>query len=143
MSMWLEGLFTGGALPASEAGLRFASARHRLVLENIANADTPGYRRKDLDVGAFQEALRAMRSGGADCVPPAALKLLRDPRNGAQGELGSAARGILRHDGNDVNAEMELALLSRNGTYHNQMASLLRKQLEEIRMAIAERPTAT
>lgn len=140
---WLEGIFSGGATPALERAISFAGARHRLILDNIANADTPGYRRKDLDVGAFRESLRAAcgASGGGEPAPAAGpWPEARLDRRGAAGEL--PREGILRHDGNDVNVEMELAILSKNASYHNQMAALLRKSFEMVKAAISERVPA-
>ena len=149
MPGFLEGLFADGAMPSIEGAMRFSSIRHRLLLENIANADTPGYRRKDLDVGAFRrsmtDAIESQRAGpssvGAlgDEPAPAPLEIKAAERGG--GDQASSP-GVLRHDRNDVDVERELASLSRNGMFHNDMATLLRKTFEEIRMAIAERPSA-
>src|SRR5437762_1751747 len=55
--MFIERLLNEGNMPAIEASVRFAAARHRLIAENIANVDTPGYLQKDLSVGRFQTAL--------------------------------------------------------------------------------------
>ena len=118
MTNCFDSFFGSGAIPFLERGLSFASERHRLILDNIANADTPGYRRKDLDPGAFRRALAE-----------------------AGGEAEPGWQGMLRHDGNNVDLERELALLARNAIYHGEMAALLRKSFEQIRMAAAERPT--
>ena len=133
MAGFLEGLFTDGAMPSIEGAMRFSSIRHQLLLENIANGDTPGYRRKDLDVGAFRRSMaEAMESG----EPPRPVIRLEEP-----GERGTAP-SVLRHDRNDVDVERELATLARNGMFQTDMATLLRKAFEQIRVAIAERPTA-
>ena len=49
------------ALAVSASGMKAQSARIRHLSENIANADTPGYRRKTI---AFQEMLEAGRVTG-------------------------------------------------------------------------------
>jgi flagellar basal-body rod protein FlgB len=136
MAGWFEGMFQDGALPTMERSLAFSADRHRLILENIANADTPGYRRKDLDAAEFREALEeAIRSG-----PGKWRELDSETFFCQECTEGPYRQGMLRHDRNNVDIEMELALLGRNAAHHNQMASLLRKEFEEIRMAIAERP---
>lgn len=48
-------------LAASASGMQAQAARIRHTSENIANADTPGYRRKTL---AFHEAMDAGRATG-------------------------------------------------------------------------------
>jgi flagellar basal-body rod protein FlgB len=133
MASWLDGLTSGSAIPALERGIAFSAARHRLILENVANADTPNYRRKDLDVGAFQEALLATGGAGPRTFRAAA---------GGSAPADAHGAGVLRHDGNDVNVEMELALLSQNVGYHNRLAALLKKSFDQIRMAISERNSA-
>ena len=57
-------------LATASALARHSSQRQSLVAENIANADTPGYRSRDLDDFA-NRALSAMRKqfGGHDEKP--------------------------------------------------------------------------
>lgn len=141
MASLFEGLFSGGAILALERGLQFSSARHRLILENIANADTPGYRRKDLDVGSFEAAMKEAAAKGSWEGKGLEPRMLRDGEGSAEKVGGIRREGLLRHDRNNVDMEMELALLRKNGSYFNQMASLLRKSFEGIRLAIAERAT--
>lgn len=50
------------ALHLSASGMRAQSERLRHVAENVANADTPGYRRK---LVTFEEAVRFGRPSGA------------------------------------------------------------------------------
>ena len=151
----IDGLFSGGGLPLLEKTLRFTEARHRRLLDNIANADTPGYRRRDLSAGRFsaelQQAIRAQESGraGAPSKP-------FNPEDFDEAELtgkarsilkilerrDSGAEGVLRHDGNNVDIDREMALLVQNASRFNQVINLFKKQLGEIQMAISERLTA-
>lgn len=48
----------------SSARARHAAARQAVVAQNMANADTPGYRARD--VNDFAETWRAMTARGAD-----------------------------------------------------------------------------
>ncbi len=139
MTGLLEGMFSGGALPHLERTLAFAAARHLLILDNVANADTPGYRRKDLDARAFEESLRAAQRDGAVPPRPREYRQLRGKEAGPSGSISQP--GVLRHDGNDVDVERELAILGKNAVLHNSLAGLLRNSFEQIRMAITERPT--
>jgi len=50
-------------LGLAHARARHAAARQALVAANVANADTPGYRARDL--AAFEEVFRAAGSGSA------------------------------------------------------------------------------
>ena len=68
--MGINGLTDGGALPAIEAMARFTAARQRLIANNVANLDTPGFSPMDADPEAFQaqigRAIDARRDNDAD-----------------------------------------------------------------------------
>lgn len=57
-------------LAASASGMRAQSARMRLSSENIANVDTPGYRRKTV---SFEETFQRSRDAGAVTTGPVRL----------------------------------------------------------------------
>ena len=59
------------ALSAASSGMRAQAARLRLVSENIANADTPGYQRK---LASFEAE---MSRDGAGTVNPGRVRLDR------------------------------------------------------------------
>ncbi|MBI1791573.1 MAG: flagellar biosynthesis protein FlgB [Acidobacteria bacterium] len=90
--------------------------RQRLVAANIANADTPEYRTKDID---FQfEYLSQMEGGRPHVVEVAGLKV--------------------KNDGNDVNVDRESRLLAENAIRFNVASALLRSQIRAVRGAIQE-----
>jgi flagellar basal-body rod protein FlgB len=93
------------------------SARQKLVASNIANADTPGYRTRDID---FQSEF-ASASGG-------------DPRINDVGGLP------VKNDGNDVNLDRESRLLAENALRFQMASNLMRSQLRLVRAAITEGP---
>jgi len=92
------------------------SARQKLVASNIANADTPGYKTKDID---FQnEFLNA-----AAQIAPHTVE----------------ARGLAaRNDGNNVSIDREARLLAENDLRFNIATNLLRGQIRTAREAINE-----
>ncbi len=146
----IDGLFSDRGLQALERTVRFTEARHQRLLENIANAETPGYRRKDLSPerfnAALKEALQASKSNALDTdrwppedfvesdPPRGILRILRESD-------GPPPEGVLRHDGNDVDIEREMAALARNALRFNQAINLIKKSYGEIQMAISERVT--
>ena len=56
--MFLERLVNQAGSPVLEQMLNFTAARHKLILENLANVGAQGYRQKDLDLKKFQGMLR-------------------------------------------------------------------------------------
>jgi flagellar basal-body rod protein FlgB len=91
------------------------SARQKLVASNIANADTPGYRTKDID---FQSEFR--NATGAV------------PRAGEVNELP------VKNDGNNVSLDREARLLAENALRFQVASQLMKAQITAVRSAIQE-----
>ena len=91
-------------LAASASGMKAQATRLRHVSENIANADTPGYRRKMTD---FQQVIEGGRATGL--VETGQVQLDRrelpkvyDPSHPMADEFGN-------YDGSNVDLVMEIA----------------------------------
>ena len=89
------------------------SARQKLVASNIANADTPGYRTKDIDFQAeFQSAINTVPN----------VVEVNDLR--------------VKNDGNNVSLDRESRLLAENALRFGLASNLLRSQIRLVRSAI-------
>jgi flagellar basal-body rod protein FlgC len=91
-------------MAASASGMAAQAARLRLSSENIANADTPGYRRKTVSFEeTFQNGrdVRAVQTGPVR-LDRAELASIYDPSNPLSGPDGS-------YDGSNVNLVLEIA----------------------------------
>lgn len=129
--MFIDRLMNGGSGPLLEQVVRFTAARHDLIAQNIANVDTVGYRQKDLSVAKFEqllqrrvEAQRAGESGGFEDAP---IDVENSPGN------------ILFHDQNNRSMERLQTDLAKNAMLHNMAIELLRKQYQQLDMALKER----
>ncbi len=97
-----------------EKYLDLLSARQKLVASNIANADTPGYKTKDID---FQQEFMSMVNG--------------------QQPLTVDAQGLaIKPDGNNVNVDREARMLAENAMRFNVASTLLRTQINIVKEAI-------
>jgi flagellar basal-body rod protein FlgB len=90
------------------------SARQKVVASNIANADTPGYKTRDID---FQSELRSAIGGGAP-VPFEVAGL------------------TVKNDGNNVSLDRESRLLTENDMRFNLASNLVRSEVQSIRAAL-------
>jgi flagellar basal-body rod protein FlgB len=90
------------------------SARQKVVASNIANADTPGYKTRDID---FRSEFRSALGGG-------------DPQCFEIGGLP------VKNDGNNVNLDRESRLLAENDMRFNLASNLLRSEVQSIRAAL-------
>jgi len=107
---------------------------NKVIVENIANAETPGYSGKKVDfrkIMAEAESspgIRISRSHPSHILPDSMV-------NGI--EIEDSERP-LRADGNNVDQDIEMTKLSENTLIYNTAAELLNRKLKMIRLAIDE-----
>ena len=88
---------------ALERSIEGAGRRHQALAANLANANTPGYQRVDVDFhGALSSAL-----GDRDALERTSFSATVD-----------ASRGAVRADGGTVDVESESAMLAANALEH-------------------------
>ncbi|MCV6597539.1 MAG: flagellar basal body rod protein FlgC [Mangrovicoccus sp.] len=92
------------SLAVSSSGMRAQASRLRHVAENIANADTPGYRRKMVQFEAAQGpgSVPGQVRPGAVFLDQSTLPLLHDPSHPMADENGN-------YLGSNVNLTLEFA----------------------------------
>jgi flagellar basal-body rod protein FlgB len=95
--------------------LSYLSARQEVISANIANADTPGYKTKDVET-EFSAAFAEARDAAFSEVPGLTAK----------------------NDGNNVNIDREARLLSETTIRFNLAAQIIRTDIKNIRAAIEE-----
>jgi len=128
-SFVIDNVLNTEALPVLERLARFAGARHRLIINNIANFDTPGYRPADLSVSAFQKQLAETVDQRRSGRQPAAIEL----------EPQLSAENILFHDGNDRDLERTMQDLVENFLTFRLANELMHSRFNLINTAIRER----
>jgi flagellar basal-body rod protein FlgB len=107
--------------------------RQRVLAENVANADTPNYRARDLAPPNFEEALTA----------PGMLTLARTDPDHLGGDGGGsrfAADRALKYEvrpgGNTVNHEDEMMKVASNQMDFDAVADLYTRSLALIKTAV-------
>ena len=131
--MFIERLMNQTNAPLLEQTVKFASARHKLILANIANVDTPGYRQADLSVRKFQE-LVSKRIDERRRVGKANVGF-----GDIEHEVENPTAGILFHDRNNRSMEHLASDMAKNAMMHNLAVELLRKQYQSLETALRER----
>lgn len=131
--MFIENLLNQGNAPLLTELLKFTSQRHKLLAENIVNADTPGYRQKDLSVEKFQAALQD-RLERKNASPPGSVGF-----DDIRVDVENPAAGILFHDGNNRSMEQLMTDQAKNALMHNMVVELLRKQFSSLEAALKEK----
>lgn len=141
----LDGLISSGTTAALEQMAALTEARQKVLAENIANVDTPGYRRKRIDLSAFQkalaEALENHRRGGP--IPQVVTRQVQRDRRGRMIIAPSVepVENITFHDGSSSRIERDMSEMSKNLLLHQISVELLRREYRLLEMAIKGRMT--
>jgi flagellar basal-body rod protein FlgB len=137
-------LTNGGPIPLLEKTLAFVEARQRMLATNIANITTPGYRTKQLDENAFQNALAEAAKNRDETGGAFELSSTREFRVDEQGLLEVApsetpAENILFQDGTNASIERQMAQLAENAMLNQVSAELLKGYFDGLSKAIRGR----
>jgi flagellar basal-body rod protein FlgB len=114
--------------------LSWLAQRQDLLAQNVANADTPGYKARDLKEPSFADLVR----GAGGTVRPVATQ---------PGHIGAAQQGrrwdaiddtsaTPTMNGNSVDMESELIKVSKTGVDYQFAINLYRKQIGMIKTAL-------
>ena len=117
-----------------------ASMRQEVVANNIANVNTPNYRKKNVE---FEDLLAREIYG--EKTPEGKLQMVQThskhlpykPREiHATPTLVEDNTTIMRVDDNNVDVDIEMATLAKNQIYYNSLATQLGGYVQKIRNAI-------
>jgi flagellar basal-body rod protein FlgB len=121
----IEGMFSSPNYVAAQRMLDATMVRHEGIAANLANVQTPGYKRVDVEPGFRQALSKAVAAGDV-----AALRALRP-------SLAADATAVsLRPDGNTVQVESEMLKLSQNSAEHALELQMITGSLLRMRLAI-------
>lgn len=136
----LNGIIGSSTTSALEQMASFTEARQKVIAENIANVDTPGYQHKNVDVADFQQALaQAMQDRSGD---EGLARVSSD-----QVQYTDAGQMVLRpdieqaenltfHDGTNGQIEKDMTEMSRNLLLNQVSVDMLRHHYRMMETAI-------
>ena len=108
---------------ALERSISGAAARNEALAANLANANTPGYQRQDVDVhSALSQALTA--DSPDDALRRTSFSAVTDPT------------AIARADGSSVDVDAESAKLAANGLEHQAAVKVAAARVATMRYAM-------
>lgn len=117
-------------------GLDYAMMRQRVLAENVANVETPYYKRKDVDfASAFEDVLREK-----DVLPLSTTH----PEHFADGARETQAMRTVeeayavRQDRSGVDVEKEMTAVLENALYYQALARMMSDKLGLLRTVIRE-----
>jgi flagellar basal-body rod protein FlgB len=105
-----------------DVGIRAEALRQKAIANNIANLETPGYRRIDIK---FEELLdRCLRSSEEFDLSE------------VEAQIYCPKQTPVKSNGNDVNFEAEIGQMIKNSLRHKAYIRLLSKMYKQIDLAI-------
>lgn len=120
----MSGMF-GGVVEALRQASAFALRRHELLAENVANADTPGFRAHDLSFTRELDLAQLVQSRPDGSYGPGMdLRIVDSPD------------GPAKLDGNDVDLDKHMTRIGANAMYHNVVIQLLNARFNALKSAI-------
>lgn len=103
--------------------------REEAIASNIANAETPGYRRLDIAPDFAQQLKTRMAAGDFAATSSSVRPQLAE----------DLTARTLRPDGNTVEIERELLAMNHNAVQHEFLSELISGNLKQLKMAITGR----
>lgn len=113
---------TSNIMDLLAAGIRAEAVRQRAIANNIANLETPGYRRVDIKFEQLlAKALKASGEVNLEEIEPQIYQPKQTP---------------VKSNGNDVNLETEVGQMVKNTLRHKAYIRLLDKKYQQMELAM-------
>jgi flagellar basal-body rod protein FlgB len=116
--------------------LNLRALRQQVLASNIANADTPGYKARDIDFRKSLEDALAGRVSTTELARSAATHLASGPAGAAAGPLLYRSVQQPTMDGNTVDMDVERAQFAENAIHYEANLMFINSQLKAMLAAI-------
>jgi flagellar basal-body rod protein FlgB len=147
----VSSIFDGTTIPLLEKIAVFGERRHDVLTSNVANIDTPNYKRHDLPIEAFQKALREAIADGRSRVDqeatvafslgtaqsPGLQPVSMFPKQVFQA-LEASSPSLTFQDNNNRSIEHEMMEMTKNTLMQSFAIELMNTQLGMLQTAIRE-----
>jgi len=148
----MNAMFDSPSFQLLEQVAKFGERRHTVLLSNLANIDSPGYKTRDLPVDAFKKALEnAVEKATSRSLRPHSLNSpisLHSPQRTSMNDLfpeelfqiqQAPAQNITFHDKNNRSIEHAMNEMQKNLMKYNYAVEMMRFQMSMLQTAISER----
>ena len=125
----LDRILSNRAFLTAEGALDGLSARQAAIADNIANVDTPGYKRKTVP---FESALASAVEKSISPVTGAPA----GPIAGFKPRVVTETNTSVRADGNGVDIEQEMVQLADNTLHYQALSQFVQQFFQQLRSAI-------
>lgn len=140
----IERLFDTTSMRVLTRALSTSGLTHQVIAHNLANVDTPGFKRSEVlfqsqlaAALAEQDAQGSVLAGVRTDARHLPIGVAADPA-AVRPEVVVRAETALRPDGNNVDLDAEMVRLSENTLMYQSLAQLVRSRFSQLRSVINE-----
>ncbi len=108
--------------------------RQRVLSNNIANVDTPGYKRQDVDFESMLSAFMTTRKLQMTTTDPRHIGVASN--DGLEAHVYTDRSTSFRADGNNVNIDVEMSAVAQNAIKYNAVTAQINGQIKRLKAAI-------
>jgi flagellar basal-body rod protein FlgB len=128
-------IFDSAPINLLEKALEGSSLRHKVITNNIANVNTPGYKKMELSFENELAMAAGLEEAQAEMARTHSKHML--PRNASyQPQIRTVNNTSLRTDGNNVDIDAEMAAMTKNNIFYNTVAQRIGSYYTNIKTAI-------
>ncbi|KAB2954401.1 flagellar basal body rod protein FlgB [Heliorestis acidaminivorans] len=124
-----------------EKGLNVAALRHKVIADNIANVDTPGYKRKEV---SFESELAQVMKGNSQMKMDGSINnsrhipIMASSIHEVNSKTHHTKEQSYRNDENNVDIDKEMAVLAKNTLWYDAMITQISRRLSGLKNVIKE-----
>jgi len=128
----------GGTVSVLEKVLDFRSKRHNVIISNIVNADTPGFKAFDIVMDEEVDRMHAGSSGGLRMAgnDPAHFETADPDTGGIRTKYVEHAKLINKGDQNTVDLDRSMSNMAENNLLYNALAQTISKKFRMLKEVI-------
>lgn len=132
----LNSILSSPRVAVLEQALSASSLRQKVISNNIANVNTPGYKKSEV---LFEDMLQSALSGNKMPMLQTNERHLPLKQSGfPTPKINNISNTSIRMDGNNVDIDGEMAELAKNNIYYNAVVQQLGSYFSGIKTAIKE-----
>jgi len=106
----------GGTISNLEQSIDYAAAKNRAISSNIANADTPNYKAKDV---VFKHVLNDTMARNVEAIRTNPSHIPFENSPSLNYRVVTDNRTMYNHNGNNVDIDKEMTELAKNQIHYN------------------------
>lgn len=133
----LNGIFKGTTI--LNKALDASWARNEAISDNIANVDTPGYKRKQVEFEKYISDAIDNNGVTGTVTNENHIPIGKQDINNLNYKVTTdQSNTTMRLDGNNVDIDAEMGLMAKNGILYNALIQKITGEFNKLRMAIKE-----